>query len=301
MNRFLEQFVSIKTVDGTLEFKEAKILSIQKIASRTVSAIPWSFRSRIKSLPIIGSAQRWLVNNHLSNVPFVHRVDAGPAKGMHFEIVLPEDKGIWTGAYETDFSRYVSESVEAGMIGYDIGAWHGFFSGVMLAQGASGVVMFEPLPTNISKLEKFIALNAEFNIELQRVALGSERKEMMLVQPAGSSMAKLADSPFQADRVSEEQIEVQVVTLDEIVQSEQILPPDIIKIDIEGAEFMMLQGAVDTISEYKPVILGEIHSKELMESVDQVLKHHAYSIEILETGDTDMREADAFQIRAFAS
>lgn len=60
------------------------------------------------------------------------------------------------GLVREGFFRYVAESVEPGMVGYDIGAWHGFFTGIMLAQGAKKVVMFEPLPENLATLDTFI-------------------------------------------------------------------------------------------------------------------------------------------------
>ena len=54
--------------------------------------------------------------------PFVNQVDAGPAQGIRFEVILPEDKGIWTGSYESGFSRHVADDIEKGTVRYDVGA-----------------------------------------------------------------------------------------------------------------------------------------------------------------------------------
>jgi FkbM family methyltransferase len=271
---------------------------LRSIATGAIRAVPWTLRKHIKKFPLIGPMQRWFVDTQLSGHPFVHEVDAGPAKGIRFEIRLPEDKGIWTGSYEEDFSRYVAESVEPGMVGYDIGAWHGFFTGIMLAQGAKQVVMFEPLPENLAALDTFIRLNPAHRVSVQNVALGAERGMMKLLQAAGSSMAKLEASPFQKGSATGRGLDVAVMPLDLIIQEQQLPQPDIIKIDIEGAELMMLEGAQETLSNARPLILAEIHSGELMQGVRQLLHRHDYAIDILQTSDTDLRESDAVQIRA---
>lgn len=273
-------------------------MALKTIARSSVRIVPQQLRSHIKNVPLIGSVLRWYVNTQLSGRAFVHTVDAGPAKGIAFEITLPEDKGIWTGCYEEDFSSYVAETVEPGMVGFDIGAWHGFFTGIMLSKGASEVVMFEPLATNIACLKRFMELNTEYKLQLQPVALGSKRGSTKLLQPAGSSMAKLATSPFKMDLQDKSGVDVSIETVDRLVADGCVPPPDLFKVDIEGAELMMLEGAQETLSIHKPIILAEIHSGELMAGVHALLTRHGYSVEILETSDTAMREQDAFQIRA---
>jgi len=268
------------------------------ILRNAVRIVPWPLRDRVKQLPIVGPVQRWIVSTQLFGEAFVHRVDAGPAKGMKFEIVLPEDKGIWTGAYESEFARYVGSSVEPGCVGYDVGAWHGFFAGVMLAQGAREVIMFEPLPTNINRLTRFIGLNPEHRISLQRFALGAERGTTTLVQMEGTSMSKIAASPFQSDRPQSGELEVAIETLDALISANGLPLPDLMKIDIEGAELMMLNGAQETLAQARPTIFAEVHSGELLEGVTSLLRRHDYVVEQLETSEVAAREADAAQIRA---
>src|SRR6185437_6925840 len=110
--------------------------------------VPWSIRARIKNIPVLAQAQRAIFSHVLDGREIEHCVDAGPAKGITFAIRLPEDKGIWTGTYEIDFAARLAASVKAGSIAYDVGSFHGFFAGVMAAQGATEVHAFEPLPQN---------------------------------------------------------------------------------------------------------------------------------------------------------
>ena len=64
-----------------------------------VRLIPFRMRHLIRKLPGVAWSQRILVQKTLSDSEFVHRVDAGPAAGIRFQIKMPDDKGIWTGTY----------------------------------------------------------------------------------------------------------------------------------------------------------------------------------------------------------
>jgi hypothetical protein len=103
---------------------------------------------------------------------FTHCVDAGPAKGMRFRICMPEDKGIWTGTYEFAFALELAKSTKPGSIACGVGGWHGFFPGVMVAQGTAQVHAFEPLPQNAERVAKLIALSPSKTIKLHACAVG---------------------------------------------------------------------------------------------------------------------------------
>jgi FkbM family methyltransferase len=172
--------------------------------------IPPNWRQRIKSIPGLARLQRQLVSTLLDGHEFTHIVDAGPAKGMSFLIRLPEDKGIWTGTYELDFARRLAAAVLPGAVGYDIGGWHGFFAGVMAANGAQEVHVFEPLPLNAARIRRLIELNSTKSIVLHTVAVGESDTEMNLLVMPETSMAKLEVSDFQEDAASQQKVRVRV-------------------------------------------------------------------------------------------
>ena len=58
-----------------------------------------------------------------------------------------------------------------------------------------------------------------------------------------------------------------------------IRPPDIIKIDVEGAEFEVLEGASRALTEFHPTIFLEIHGTQLRADCRALLSAKGYSTE----------------------
>ena len=264
-----------------------------------VAMVPWPMRQHIKNIPGVAQAQRFLVSRLLDGAEFQHRVDAGPAKGVTFALRMPDDKGILTGAYEIDLATRLAKAIRAGDVAYDIGSWHGFFAGVMVASGARQVHVFEPLPANTERLETFISLNPERDIRLHKCAVGAAPGEMDLVVMPETSMAKLEASDFQKDVLTGDRVRVRVVSIDDMVASGQLPLPQVMKVDVEGAELLVFKGALDTIRRAKPQIFCEVHSSGLLEACEEFFSSLGYGIEHLDRDPNTARARDVFQVRAF--
>lgn len=262
--------------------------------------IPANWRHRVRSIPGVAHLQRRLVSRLLDGREFTHMVDAGPAKGISFLIRLPEDKGIWTGTYEFDFARRLAAAVRPGTVGYDIGGWHGFFAGVMAANGAREVHVFEPLPLNADRIRELIKLNSTNSITLHPVAVGESDTEMNLLVTPETSMAKLEVSGFQQGATSQQKVSVRVRSLDSILRTGEAPPPSLVKIDVEGAELLVFQGARATLRVHRPEIFAEIHSAALLEQCTDFLAAEGYRIERLDVDPAVVSSKDISQIRAFA-
>jgi len=265
-----------------------------------VSIVPWRLRGAIRSIPGIAQAQRWLIDKTLSGTEFEHRVDAGPAKGVRFWIRMPDDKGIWTGAYEQSFAERIAAATPKGGVAFDIGGWHGFFAGVMAAQGAARVVVFEPLPANIERLERLVALNPNLPIQLQAMALGAEEGETQMVVMPDTSMAKLAASDFQREARGETAITVRIATIDGLVSGGTLPPPQLMKLDVEGAEMFVLRGADAVLRAHRPVIFAEIHSSSLLVEAREYLQARGYAVTQIDEDPALAIRRDVFQIHATA-
>jgi FkbM family methyltransferase len=85
-------------------------------------------------------------------------------------------------------------------------------------------------------------------------------------------------------------IRVQTVALDNFVlASKECIEPALMKIDVEGAEHLVVQGARKTIEKHRPIILLELHSINCAYEVVSMLKDMRYDIKPLEINKVDGR------------
>lgn len=257
---------------------------MRRFLQSSVNLLPASARHWIKHIPGVAAGQRWLVNRVLSGQPFVHVINAGPARGLHFEVVLPCDKAVWAGTYEAEFSAALRQGVRPGDVCYDIGGYRGYMAGVFALAGASAVVVFEPLPANIKALMRLIELNPDRPLRLERTAIGNTDGAVMFRIMPDSSMGKLAHSPFQAGLCAEEVITVPIARLDTLLAERRVPPPNVVKIDVEGAEVDVLRGASRILREFRPRLFIEAHSAALADESSQILSQYGYSVRQMESG-----------------
>jgi FkbM family methyltransferase len=250
---------------------------IAELLQCAVKRVPYGWRRYIHSVPGLAQVQRVLIARYLE-WPFLHTVDAGPAKGLRCEIKLPLDKALWIGTYEEDFAWALAGQVQSGAICYDIGGYRGYMSGIMALAGASAVFVFEPLPANQQALRRLCELNPDLPIKILPVAAGASDGDATFNVMSELSMGKLAHSSFVQDTSAVEEIRVTLSKIDTLVHSKAIAPPDIIKIDVEGAELDVLKGARITLQEVSPLVFLEVHSSELEASCQEFLKGLGYRV-----------------------
>jgi FkbM family methyltransferase len=251
---------------------------------KSVALVPWRWRGAIKKIPFVAAGQRWLLARFLEGREFVHTVDAGPARGLNYPITLPDDKGIWTGTYEVALATAIAAAVRPGDVCFDCGGWRGFFSGVMARQGAAKVFAFEPLPSNVAQLRKMLALNPDLPITLIEAAVTEQAGELEFVVMPETSMGKLSTSSFQADNQSGQKIRVRAVALDALLAAGEVQPPTLMKVDVEGAELMLLRGARNLLATHRPKLFMEIHSRELGRECRAFLEPLGYEIHVVGEG-----------------
>ena len=230
---------------------------------------------------MIAHLQRWLLARFVGEAPFLHEINAGPGKGLRVMVALPADKGLWTGTYESHFVGAVAAAVRPNSVCFDIGGFHGFVSGVMALAGARRVVCFEPLPANLEVIHQLTQLNHPLPIEVRDHALGAADGQVTFTVMAEDSMGKLATSPFQSGQPGSTSIPVSIRSLDALLAHGEIVPPNLMKIDVEGAELDVLQGGRDLLATHHPEIFAEIHSPELRAQCEAFLRELGYQISVL--------------------
>jgi FkbM family methyltransferase len=199
--------------------------------------------------------------------------------------------GCWLGSYEYDKQRVFQKTVRAGATVYDIGANVGFYT--LLASrlvGPSGQVFaFEPAPGNCRLLRKHLEMNGVSNVSLIEKAVFSSNGEGHFNCSANRSMGHLDASGT---------LSVPTVTIDAFAFDQTMPGPEVIKIDVEGAELEVLTGACQTIRHYRPVILLATHSETLHRECCRFLVDHGFvvgSVDVRPIGKSDELVARPFE------
>lgn len=82
-------------------------------------------------------------------------------------------------------------------------------------------------------------------------------------------------------------ITVTVVRIDDLVEMGGVAPPDIIKMDIEGAESMALAGASATLDVHRPLLLLSTHGFQQHDTWCRMLERQGYTIRLRRDGAQD--------------
>ncbi len=143
----------------------------------------------------------------------------------------------------------------------DVGAHMGYFSKefARLYNQNCRIYSFEPMQYNYSILERVCGKYS--NVTLENLALADREstetiyvpiKESGKIGPGLAHMGAEADQDF----ISES---IQTVRFDDYVKQHDIQNISLIKIDVEGAEYVAFLGMLETLKRDKPVIYSEIH------------------------------------------
>jgi len=83
---------------------------------------------------------------------------------------------------------------------------------------------------------------------------------------------------------------VNTVTIDKLVSEGAILPPRCIKIDVEGAEVLVLSGAEAVLETYGPTIFLATHGHRVHQEACELLKSLGYKLQSI--GGKSIEETD---------
>lgn len=144
----------------------------------------------------------------------------------------------------------------------DVGANIGFFT-VLFAKNINNrrVLSIEPTKKALSRLHKNIELNKVKNIVTVFEGVASNKSDDIEIKTiAGkeeySSIGKMNHPSVANEQWTTEK--VKSTTLNELVYQNS-LTPGFIKIDVEGAEHLVFDGAIQVLKDYRPIILSELN------------------------------------------
>ncbi len=200
------------------------------------------------------------------------RVLLGSARGCRFEGSPSQLLGI----YEPHVQQALEYWLAPRGVFYDVGANTGYFSLLTCLRAGQGgcVYAFEPLPENIRRMESMLAENRLSNCSLIPAAVSDRSGTALLHFDADSNTPSLIGSG------SGRSFQVRTITLDEFSQSARW--PDLVKVDVEGAETLVLAGAARLLAcDRSPVWIVEVHSALLDQQVRQCFVGHGYNVQDL--------------------
>ena len=256
-------------------------MSVKNIIIRLVDKVPFGLRKNIKNIPGLKQLQSFLLKKWVNNYAFNATISGGPAKGLVFPVQMPQDKLMWVGTWEIEFANELSNSIKPGWVCYDIGAYKGYYAGIMALRGAAEVIIFEPLPSNIERVKKLVELNKHLNMRVEEVAVSDKTGLATFNIMADKTMGKLAFSDFEKGESGIQKLDVHTISLDELIEK-GIPEPDFVKIDVEGVEELVLKGAIKLMQRKKPVLMIEIHSIEIGKRCMELLKKYYRSVTVFE-------------------
>lgn len=199
--------------------------------------------------------------------------------------------------HEEPVTRLLMRDLKPGMCFFDIGACFGYYTVIASkAVGTRGVVhAFELDESNLSILKKNLARNECGNVKVHQVAVSEATGTVNYV--------RITDSPNPRHHLCSQLttaelntlVAVDSVSLDEFCTSAQIVP-DVVKIDVEGAELKVLKGMERLLCKADIKVFCEVHPKELTgfdNTVDQVInKLYAFGMQIFRIVGMATREGD---------
>ncbi|MGW3345587.1 FkbM family methyltransferase [Nonomuraea rubra] len=161
--------------------------------------------------------------------------------------------------------------VRPGAVCFDIGAAYGMYTYPLarLAGPAGQVHSFEPLPVPYRLLEMGVRASGARNVRVTNAAMGASTGWTRLRLPyrfglpihGWAHLDEGLKAPFRL--AAGRTLEVAVHTVDRVCELRELSRVDFMKVDVEGFEPVVLEGAAWTIEQHRPALLLEIEERHL--------------------------------------
>jgi hypothetical protein len=172
-----------------------------------------------------------------------HRIALGLWAGIRMNLSLRHSYHLWLGLYEIEIARHVRTLCRDVATCIDVGAGDGLYSlYFLLRTGARRVYAFEPNPTRSADLRANLALNG----------LGADRRLVM----SDKAVARMR-SP-------------DAIALDDL--DPELHNPVLLKVDIDGGELDLLEGANRLLRRPGLRVILETHSPRLERDCETLLR-----------------------------
>jgi len=172
------------------------------------------------------------------------------------------------------------ENVE-GASCWDFGAHFGIYTvGTAMRAGKNGqIAAFEPNPASFRRLSLHVRMNRLSNVRIFNLGVSDEDAAGDLVLAEGRCSVR-SHFNLEGDKagIDEHSIRVRTVRPDVLVERDEIRPPDLIKVDVQGYGGKALKGSRISIEKKRPLILFSSHSRREADGAGEILRPMGYEV-----------------------
>jgi FkbM family methyltransferase len=229
----------------------------------------------------------------------LHTIQGGYGKGVNLWLNKNRYAG-WAemldGSYDNElFESLVQELSEENLVIWDIGAHFGYNSLIFakVTPPDAKIISFEPNISNIERFRENLAANEDESnkISLYNWAISDYDQQAFFYYSdsiddsissgsyLGSVMPPLSPETYTAFQSTT----LFTRSVDSLIEKEKLPKPNIIKIDVEGAEYDVITGAKTLLSDTKSVLIIEIHHIKAMHEISKLLHQLNYSTDLIDS------------------
>ncbi len=213
----------------------------------------------------------------ISNSKFLKAIDGNPKTDAicrigRYKLAIPENDYVgrsikYFGDLDKKITWVIRQTLRPGDTAFDIGANLGLVSFKMLEiVGDSGkVIAFEPQSRMADYIEQSIGLNGIENLQLERIGLSDKPGTLKLSIPEHNAGA----ATFMSN-ISSNFEEASITTLDIFEEENRLGKVRVVKIDVEGFEEKVFNGAKNFIAKSQPDVIIFEENRNTMEKPKSV-------------------------------
>ncbi|HUN78714.1 MAG TPA: FkbM family methyltransferase [Solirubrobacteraceae bacterium] len=161
------------------------------------------------------------------------RIPWGLARGLRLEVDPRAPLHVYLGTAELEIAGHVRAMAQPGMCCFEVGSHNAYYALVLARLTGGPIVALDFDESALARIERNLALNPgpAGTVEVVRAYVAHERNEAVGAE-----------------------------TLDDLVADGRLPAPDLLVIDVEGAEAAVLTGARRLLGERRPRLIIETHS-----------------------------------------
>lgn len=211
------------------------------------------------------------------------RIFSGLLRGMQFSMPGLERAAYALGTYEPHVVRVFASFLKPTSVAFDVGANAGYLTMVMakLVGPEGQVFSFEPDDRNLKALQANLQANGLSQVTVIAKAVSDVSG---IVEFASFDYTLVGHIAGENTPIDASFHQVAATSLDDFVFVENQPKPSFIKIDVEGAEYLVLTGAKRLLQEVRPIILAEVRDGETWQSVSKLMAQNNYTNQHLSGG-----------------